>query len=97
MNPTITITIMAGFDGGRVVYESVLDETGTHDSRLVFGGDADQCSKYVADRIAKLEGQPAAPRQIEGPVKIRIRRKPEPVSDPLDTLDAMELVEGEAD
>lgn len=96
MNPTITITIMAGFDGGRIVYESLQDEFGTHDSRLVFGGDVDQCSKYVADRIAKLDSQPAAPRQIEQPAKIRIRRKPEPVSDPLDVLDVLETSEDPA-
>ena len=96
MNPTFTFTIMAGFDGGRVVYESVQDEFGTHDSRLVFGGNHDEVAKYVADRIAKMDSQPPAQRQIEGPVKIRIRRKPEPVADPLDALDALETAEDAA-
>lgn len=93
MNPTFTITIMAGFDGGRIVYEAVQDEFGTHDSRLVFGGNADEVSKYVAERIAKLaDAGPEQPvRQIEAPVKVRVRRKPEP--DPLEALDALETIE----
>lgn len=98
MNPTFTLTIMAGFDGGRIVYETVHnDEYGTPDSRLVFGGDADQCSKYVAERIAKMDTDEPKEltRQIEPPVKVRVR-KPKPV-DALDALDALEMVEGESD
>ena len=93
MNPTFTLTVMAGFDGGRIVYESVIDEFGAHDSRLVFGGNADEASKYVADRIAKMAeaGQEPA-RQIESP-KVRRRREPQPV----DVLESLEILEGEAD
>lgn len=97
MIPTITIIIQRPADGGRVVFESITDEYGVAESRLVFAGDVEQTDKYMAERNAKLDTATAEPpRQIEGPVKIRARRRPEPVSDPLDTLDAMELAEGEA-
>lgn len=91
-NPQFTITVMKGFDGGRVIYEAVTDEYGVHESRLVFGGNPDEASKYVAERIAKQDGeQPSEPRQIEAPVKIRVRRTKEP--QPLDVLEALEIAE----
>lgn len=97
MIPTITIIIQRPADGGRVVFESITDEYGVSESRLVFAGDIEQTDKYMAGRNAKLDTVIAspvdAPRQIEGPVKIRIRRKPEPVADPLDALDALETAE----
>jgi hypothetical protein len=98
-NPQFTITIMRGFDGGRVIYEAITDDYGAHESRLVFGGNEDEASRYVADRISRLSGENAAPeqepRQIEPPVKARVRKqKPEPLA--VD-LDALELIEGEAD
>jgi len=94
MNAQITITVMAGYDGGRIVYETVpSDEYGTHDSRLVFGGNVEETSKYVAERIAKMSeaGVDPAPRQIEAPVKIKVRRTKEPT--PLDVLEALEASE----
>lgn len=97
MIPTITIIIQRPADGGRVVFESITDEYGVSESRLVFAGDVEQTDKYMAGRNAKLDTVSASteepPRQIEGPVKIRIRRKPEPVADPLDALDALETAE----
>ena len=95
MNATITLTVMAGFDGGRIVYETVpSDEYGTHDSRLVFGGNVEETSKYVAKRIAEMsEAGAQSPQQIAAPVKIKVRRKPGPVVDPLDALDALEMAE----
>ena len=98
MIPTITIIIQRPADGGRVVFESVTDEYGVSESRLVFAGDKEQTDKYLAERNAKLDSAPTAepPRQIEGPVKIRIRRKPEPAADPLDALDALETAEDAA-
>lgn len=100
-NPTFTITVMAGYDGGRIVYESVIDEYGAHDSRLVFGGNADEASKYVAERIAKLEDAPQQqkdePRQLEAPVKVRMRRPKSELQPVADHLDALEILEGEAD
>lgn len=97
MNPQFSITVMRGFDGGRIIYETVVDEFGAHESRLVFGGNVDEASKYVAERIAKQDAEPPEqePRQIEPPVKVRVRKqKPEPLA--VD-LDALELIEGEAD
>lgn len=100
MIPTITIIIQRPADGGRVVFESITDEYGVSESRLVFAGDVEQTDKYMAERNAKLDTVSAStaepPRQIEGPVKIRIRRKPEPVADPLDVLDALETAEDAA-
>ena len=100
MIPTITIIIQRPADGGRVVFESITDEYGVAESRLVFAGDVEQTDKYMAERNAKLDTVIAspvdAPRQIEAPVKIRIRRKPEPVADPLDALDALETAEDAA-
>lgn len=100
MIPTITIIIQRPADGGRVVFESVTDEYGVSESRLVFAGDVEQTDKYMAERNARLDTVSAStaepPRQIEGPVKIRIRRKPEPVSDPIDVLDALETAEDAA-
>jgi len=102
MIPTITIIIQRPADGGRVVFETVTNEFGVPEteSRLVFAGDVEQTDKYMAERNAKLDTVSAStaepPRQIEGPVKIRIRRKPEPVTDPLDALDALETAEDAA-
>lgn len=94
-NPQFTITVMKGFDGGRVIYEATVDEYGAHESRLVFGGNPDEASKYVAERIAKQDGeQPKPVRQIEGPVKIRVRKVREP--QPLDVLEALETAEDAA-
>jgi hypothetical protein len=91
-NAQFTITVMKGLDGGRIIYEATVDEYGAHESRLVFGGNPDEASKYVAERIAKQDGeQPKPVRQIDGPVKIRARRKTEPT--PLDVLDALEMAE----
>lgn len=96
----IQLTIYAAQDGGAVFYETVAgDEYGTPDSRLVFGGDLEASSKYLTGRISamleasgKLQKEP--PRQIEAPVKIRVR-KPKPEADPLDVLDALEIAEAE--
>jgi hypothetical protein len=95
MNPTFTITVMAGFDGGRIVYESVIDEFGAHDSRLVFGGNADEASKYVAERISKMAEEP--PRQVEAPKARRRKDTPEWKEVPKSSIDDLELLEGEAD
>jgi hypothetical protein len=96
-NPTITIILQAGHDGGRAVFESVVDEYGVHESKFVFGGDVEQSNKYIADRNAALDAaQPPKdePRQLEAPVKIRVRRKAEPiVADALSALDALEASE----
>lgn len=95
MNPTITLIIQAGFDGGRVIFESVTDEFGHPETRLVFGGDVDQSNKYIADRNAKLDDVKVAteqPRQLEAPAKIRVRRRQE--STPADVLDALDMIEG---
>lgn len=48
-NVQVTLTICAGFDGGIIVYES--DHS---DSRLVFGGDHEAATKYLAGRMARL-------------------------------------------
>lgn len=91
-NAQFTITVMKGLDGGRIIYEATVDEYGAHESRLVFGGNPDEASKYVAERIAKQDGeQPKAARQIEGPVKIKVRRTKEP--QPVDILEALEMSE----
>lgn len=97
MNPTINLTILAGQDGGLVIYESVNDEYGAPDSRLVFGGNLDEASKYLTSRMSGMLDENAKmpktePRQIEAP-KIR-RRKQEPQIDAV--LDALEMVESEA-
>ena len=90
-NPTIQLTIMAGKDGGVIVYETVTEEDfGTIDQHLVFGGNLEEASKYLTDRMGKMLTDP--PRQIEAP-KSR-RRRAEPAAEPLDVL---ELIEGEAD
>lgn len=100
MIPTITLIIQAPADGGRVVHESVVDEYGVPESRLVFGGDVEQANKYIADRNAKMDQQPQAhqepPLQIEPPVKARMRRPKSDQQAP-DPIDALELLEGEAD
>lgn len=48
-NVQITVTICVGFDGGIVVYES-----SHNDSRLVFGGDHEAATKYLAGRMARM-------------------------------------------
>jgi hypothetical protein len=95
-NPTIQLTIYAGQDGGLICYETVLDtEYGTPDSRLVFGGNLDEASKYLTGRMAgMLDGKSEpqeTPRQLEAPVKIRVRRAKEP--QPVDVLEALEMAE----
>jgi hypothetical protein len=95
MNPTITLILQAGHDGGRAVFESVVDEYGVHESRFVFGGDVEQSNKYMAERNAALDAaQPAQkeePRQFEAPVKIRVRRAKD--TQPVDVLEALEMAE----
>lgn len=48
-NVQTTVTICAGFDGGIIIYESAQGE-----SRLVFGGDHEAATKYLASRMARL-------------------------------------------
>lgn len=96
-NPTFTITVMAGFDGGRIIYESVIDEYGTQDSRLVFGGNPEEASQYVAKRISEMTDAPAPQKEqfrIEPPMKVRARKVKDHTNA---SLDALELMEGDAD
>lgn len=96
-NATIQLTIYAGHDGGLICYETVLsgDAYSTPESRLVFGGNLDEASKYLTGRMAgmlEVKVQPQEPSsQIEQPVKIRVRRAKEP--QPLDVLEALEMAE----
>lgn len=55
-NNQITVTVLSGFDGGFIVYETVIDEP----TRLVFGGNLDEVSTYLTGRMKGLI-EPAKP------------------------------------
>jgi hypothetical protein len=90
---------MAGKDGGIIVYEVVTAPAGddyfeTPEQHLVFGGNLEEASKYLTDRMGKMLTDP--PRQIEAP-KRRKRRDALDAIDALDRAIDIELMEGDAD
>lgn len=58
-NNHMVLTIMAGFDGGLIIYDG-----SNGGSRLVFGGNIDEASKYLNDRMSKLLSEPAKERPV---------------------------------
>jgi hypothetical protein len=97
MNPNMNLNILFGCDGGYIVYETVnAGEFNEYEQRLVFGGNLDEATKYLNARMAAMvdenaKRQNGEPRQIEAPVKIRVRRTKEP--QPVDVLEALEMAE----
>ena len=81
----INISILAGQDGGLVVYELVEGETM---QTLVFGGDLAAATKYLEGRMSRIivtsERKEAAPRKAirEAPISTNLRK--------LEELDAAE-------
>ena len=74
MNDAIIVNIMAGQDGGLVVYEAVDAE-----QTLVFGGDLDAVTKYLNTRLARIVHQPeqappTRPGLREAPISAALRR-----------------------
>lgn len=65
----INLSILAGQDGGLVVYELVDGE-----QSLVFGGDLDAVTKYMNGRMAKIVVSPD--RQKDAPKPILTRETP---------------------
>ena len=52
-NAQITLTILSGTHGGLIVYETIEGE-----QHLVFGGDHEAATKYLATRMANLSSEP---------------------------------------
>ena len=79
----INLTILAGVDGGLIVYENVDGE-----SVLVFGGDLEASTKYLTSRMSKIivSGER---KEIAGSVKNGKGRET-PISTSLRRLDELE-------
>lgn len=52
-NNQMVLTVIAGFEGGLIIYDGT---NGT--SRLLFGGNLDEASKYLTARMEKLLAEP---------------------------------------
>lgn len=57
-NNHMVLTVMAGFDGGLIIYDG-----SNGGSRLVFGGNIEEASRYITARMEKLVSEP--PKEIE--------------------------------
>lgn len=74
-NDQIMLTILAGTDGGLIVYETLESE-----NRLVFGGNLDEVSAYLHQRMDRLGLKETIPGEPQAHVVIPTTAKPAPVS-----------------
>lgn len=58
-NNHMVLTVMAGFDGGLIVYDG-----SNGGSRLVFGGNIEEASRYLTARMEKLVSEPPKAREV---------------------------------
>jgi hypothetical protein len=61
-NNQIIVTILGGLDGGLVIYETVEGE-----QQLTFGGNLDEASKYLTNKMRSLVTE----KDVEGPHDVR--------------------------
>jgi hypothetical protein len=68
MNPTTNLTILAGADGGIIIYEAVpVHFDGASEQKLVFGGNLEEASKYLTRRMQGLldDNAKKEPNEVE--------------------------------